>query len=231
MDSFLSDSTYFGFLLTAIVFFICTWVKNKTKINLLNPLLTSTAVIVTLLLIFNIKYSTYNNGAKYISYLLTPTTVCLAIPLYKQTQKLKENAVAIFSGVLSGCIANSIVVVVLCKIFNLSNEISASLLPKTVTTPIAMGIAQELGGITSITVPVVVLTGIIGAVIAPTVFKICKIKNPISQGLACGTSAHGCATSTALELGEVQGAMSGLAITIAGLITVVLAPIMYGIFF
>lgn len=231
MDTILSNLTYFGFFLTVIVFLLCSWIKNKTKLTILNPLLTSTIFIVVILLIGRIKYETYNNGAKYLSYFLTPTTVCLAIPLYKQASKLKENAVAIISGVLAGCIANSAVIVLFVKIFKLSNEIAASLLPKTVTTPIAMGISNEIGGITSITVLAVISSGILGAVIAPIILKLLKIDNPVSQGLACGTSAHGCATSTALEIGEVQGAMSGLAISIAGLMTVVIAPIVNGIFF
>lgn len=231
MDSILSTSNYFGFFITVVIFLACTWLKNKTKLNILNPLLTSTIAIIAILLVFNIKYETYYNGAQYLSYFLTPTTVCLAIPLYKQIEKLKQNAVAIISGILAGCIANSAVIVIFSKIFNMSNELAVSLLPKSVTTPIALGISNELGGISSITVFAVILSGIIGAVIAPYVYKIFKIKNPVSQGLGCGTSAHGSGTSTAMELGEIQGAMSALAISVTGLMTVVIAPIISNIFF
>ncbi|MBQ9657845.1 MAG: LrgB family protein, partial [Clostridia bacterium] len=134
-------------------------------------------------------------------------------------------------GIFSGVIANAVVIVGMIKLFGMSNELGSSLLPKSITTPIALGVVQEIGGISSITVFAVILSGIIGAVIAPTLFKLLRIKEDISQGLACGTASHGSGTTTALELGEVQGAMSGLAITVTGLITVIVAPIVNSIFF
>lgn len=231
MNEMLINSAYFGFIITIIIYYLSVQIKNKTKISLLNPLLLTTIIIVAILLICNIKYDTYNNGAKYISYFLTPTTVCLAIPLYKKVKILKKNIIAIISGILSGVVANAVVIVILVKIFGMSNEIGASLLPKSITAPIAIGVADELGGLSSITVFAVILSGIIGAVIAPTIFKILKIKDEVSQGLACGTAAHGSGTTTALELGEVQGAISGLAISITGLITTVIAPIVNSMFF
>ena len=231
MESILTSSEYFGIFITIAIFLACVWIKNKTKLNLLNPLLISTIIIIALLCIFNIKYETYYNGAKYLSYFLTPTTVCLAIPLYKQVNKLKQNIVAILSGILAGCIANAVVIVLLCKLFNIPNELAASLLPKSVTTPIAVGISTELGGIAAITVFAVILSGLVGAVIAPYVYKIFKIKNPVSQGLGSGTSAHALGTTAAIELGEVQAAMSALAINVTGLMTVFIAPIVSNIFF
>lgn len=231
MESILTTSEYFGLFITIAIFLACTWLKNKTKINLLNPLLISTIVIIAILCIFDIKYETYNKGAKYLSYFLTPTTVCLAIPLYKQVQKLKQNVVAILSGIFGGCIANAGIIVILCKLFNIPNELALSLLSKSVTTPIAVGITTELGGITAITVLAVILSGLVGAVIAPYVYKIFKIKNPVSQGLGSGTSAHALGTTAALELGEVQAAMSALAINVTGLMTVFIAPIVGNLFF
>ena len=231
MESILTSSEYFGIFITIAIFLACVWIKNKTKLNLLNPLLISTIIIIALLCIFNIKYETYYNGAKYLSYFLTPTTVCLAIPLYKQVNKLKQNIVAILSGILAGCIANAVVIVLLCKLFNIPKELAASLLPKSVTTPIAVGISTELGGIAAITVFAVILSGLVGAVIAPYVYKIFKIKNPVSQGLGSGTSAHALGTTAAIELGEVQAAMSALAINVTGLMTVFIAPIVSNIFF
>lgn len=231
MNEILMNSSYFGFVITIIIYYICVQIKNKTKISLLNPLLTTTIIIVAILLMCNIKYDTYNNGAKYISYFLTPTTVCLAIPLFKQIKILKKNIIAIISGVLAGVLANAGVIVILVKFFGMSNELGSSLLPKSITAPIALGVVKELGGISSITVFAVILSGIIGAVIAPTIFKILKIKEEISQGLACGTAAHGSGTTTALELGEIQGAISGLAITVTGLITTIVVPIVNNIFF
>ena len=231
MESLFGSSEYFCLFITIVVFLACTWLKNKTKINLLNPLLISTIVIIAILLIFNIEYNAYYNGTKYLSYFLTPTTVCFAIPLYKQLAKLKQNAVAILSGIFAGCISNMVVIVLLSKLFNIPNTLAVSLLPKSVTTPIAVGISTELGGISSITVFAVIFSGIVGTIIAPYVYKIFKIKNNVSQGLGCGTSAHALGTTTAIELGEVQAAMSALAINVTGLMTVIISPIVSQIFF
>lgn len=231
MQDFLQQTSYFGFVITIVIYYLSLYIKNKTKLSILNPLLVTTIIIVAILLVFNINYETYNIGAKYISYFLTPTTVCLAIPLYKQIKVLKRNVIGILSGILAGVIANAAVIVLLTKIFKMNNELGTSLLSKSITAPIAIGLTDELGGISSITVFAVILSGIIGATIAPTIFKLLHIKNETAQGLACGTSAHGSGTTTALELGEIQGAMSGLAIIVTGLITTIIAPIVNHIFF
>lgn len=231
MNEFLQQSSYFGFVLTIIIYYLAVLLKDKTKKTILNPLLITTVIIVIILLIFNIKYETYNIGAKYISYFLTPTTVCLAVPLYKQIKVLKKKIIGILSGIISGVLANAFVIVIFVKCFKMDNILGTSLLSKSITAPIAIGVTDELGGISSITVFAVILSGIIGAVIAPTIFKILRIKSPVSQGLACGTAAHGSGTTTALELGEIQGAISGLAIIITGLITTLLVPIINSIFF
>lgn len=231
MQDFLQQTSYFGFVITIVIYYLSLYIKNKTKLSILNPLLVTTIIIVAILLVFNINYETYNIGAKYISYFLTPTTVCLAIPLYKQIKVLKKNVIGILSGILAGVIANATVIVLLTKIFKMNNELGTSLLSKSITAPIAIGLTDELGGISSITVFAVILSGIIGATIAPTIFKLLHIKNETAQGLACGTSAHGSGTTTALELGEIQGAMSGLAIIVTGLITTIIAPIVNHIFF
>lgn len=231
MQVFLQQISYFGFVITIIIYYLSLYIKNKTKLSILNPLLVTTIIIVAILLVFNINYETYNIGAKYISYFLTPTTVCLAIPLYKQIKVLKKNVVGILSGILAGVIANATVIVLLTKVFKMNNELGISLLSKSITAPIAIGLTDELGGISSITVFAVILSGIIGAVIAPTIFKLLHIKDETAQGLACGTSAHGSGTTTALELGEIQGAMSGLAIIVTGLITTIIVPIVNHMFF
>ncbi|MBO5138262.1 MAG: LrgB family protein [Bacilli bacterium] len=231
MNEILAQSSYFGFVITAIVFYLSLVLKNKFKSTLLNPLLITTVIIVIILLLFNIKYDTYNASAKYISYFLTPTTVCLAIPLYKQIKVLKSNVIAIISGITAGVLANFATILIFSNVFNLNKKLSLSLLSKSITAPIAIGVTNELGGISSITVFAVILSGIIGAAIAPTIFKIFKIRRKVAKGLACGTSAHGSGTTTALQLGEVEGAMSGLAIIITGLITTIIAPIISSIFF
>lgn len=231
MNEFLQQSSYFGFVLTIIIYYLAVLLKNKAKKSILNPLLITTIIIVIILLIFNIKYETYNIGAKYISYFLTPTTVCLAVPLYKQIKVLKKSILGILSGIIAGVLANAFVIVIFVKCFKMDNILGTSLLSKSITAPIAIGVTDELGGISSITVFAVILSGIIGAVIAPFIFKLLKIKSPVVQGLACGTAAHGSGTTTALELGEIQGAISGLAIIITGLITTLVVPIINSIFF
>ncbi len=231
MNEFLQQSSYFGFVLTIIIYYLAVLLKNKAKKSILNPLLIATIIIVIILLIFNIKYETYNIGAKYISYFLTPTTVCLAVPLYKQIKVLKKSILGILSGIIAGVLANAFVIVIFVKCFKMDNILGTSLLSKSITAPIAIGVTDELGGISSITVFAVILSGIIGAVIAPIIFKLLRIKSPVAQGLACGTAAHGSGTTTALELGEIQGAISGLAIIITGLITTLVVPIINSIFF
>lgn len=231
MNEFLQQSSYFGFVLTIIIYYLAVLLKNKAKKSILNPLLITTIIIVIILLIFNIKYETYNIGAKYISYFLTPTTVCLAVPLYKQIKVLKKSILGILSGIIAGVLANAFVIAIFVKCFKMDNILGTSLLSKSITAPIAIGVTDELGGISSITVFAVILSGIIGAVIAPIIFKLLRIKSPVAQGLACGTAAHGSGTTTALELGEIQGAISGLAIIITGLITTLVVPIINSIFF
>lgn len=231
MQEFLQQTSYFGYVITIIIYYLSVNLKKKTNLSILNPLLVTTIIIVAILLIFNIDYEAYNIGAKYLSYFLTPTTVCLAIPLYKQIKVLKKNVLGILSGILAGVLTNAAVVVLLSIIFNMDKELGTSLLSKSITAPIAIGLTEELGGISSITVFAVILSGIIGAAIAPLIFKIFRISDETSQGLACGTSAHGSGTTTALELGEIQGAMSSLAIIVTGLITTIIAPIVNHIFF
>jgi predicted murein hydrolase (TIGR00659 family) len=231
MKELLTNSVYFGFFLTLIIYFFGVYVKNKTKIALFNPLLISSILIICILLFFKIDYGVYEEGAKYISYFLTPVTICLAVPLYKQLDVLKKNFITIISSVLVGCLYNVVVISILFKIFSMSNEMAISILPKSITTPIAIGVSEGLGGVVSITVFAVILTGIFGATVAPYVLKIFRIKNDVAQGLACGTAAHSAGTASAMELGEVQGAMSGLAIIITGLMTVALVPIVISLFF
>ena len=229
LDMF-ETSAYFGFVITIVFFFLASYLKNKFKVLLLNPLLITTILVVAFLLIFHIDYDTYNNGAKYISFFLTPTTVCLAVPLYKQIKILKQNFIGIISGILAGVISNGLVIILLGSLLKLDKIINSSLLAKSITAPIAISLTDELGGISSITVFAVILSGITGAVIAPYIFKLFHIKNATAQGLALGTSAHGSGTTTALELGEEQGAMSGLAIIVTGIITTVIVPIVSKLF-
>ena len=178
-----------------------------------------------MLCLLHIDYDTYNQSGQYISYLLTPATVCLAVPLYQQMELLKKNLKAVIIGIVSGVLASLVSVLILAKLFSLSHEQYVTLLPKSITTAIGMGVSEELGGIVTITVAVIIITGVLGNMIAETVIKLARIEEPIAKGLALGTSAHAIGTAKAMELGEIEGAMSSLAIAVAGLLTVVGASV------
>lgn len=217
------QSTYLFVLVTLMAYQIGVIVKKKTNIN---ALLIAIFLVMGFVLIFKIDVSTYQAGTTYISYLLTPATICLAIPLYEQFDRLKENWLAILIGIISGVITSLGSITILSLIFNLSFEELVSLLPKSITTAIGMGVSEELGGLVSLTVGAIIMTGVFGAVIAPIVLKVFKIEHPIAKGIGIGSAAHAIGTSKAMEMGEVEGAMSSLAIVISGLLTVILAPLL-----
>ena len=173
----------------------------------------------------DIDYEIYEEGARYLSWLLTPATVCLAIPLYEQWELLKKNLKAVLCGLLAGTITSLTTVFVLAKIYELTHEEYVTLLPKSITTAIGMGVSQELGGYVTITVAVIIITGVLGNMLGETICKVFRITEPISKGLAFGASSHAIGTAKAIEIGEVEGAMSGLAIAVSGIFTVALASI------
>lgn len=185
----------------------------------------SIAVTIVLLLSTGVDYDTYNEGAKYLSWLLTPATVCLAIPLYEQLELLKKNWAAVAAGIVSGVLTSLATVFVLALLFGLNHQEYVTLLPKSITTAIGMGVSEELGGYVTITVAVIVITGVLGNILGELVCRIFGIKEPIAKGLALGTSARAIGTAKAMELGEIEGAMSSLSIAVAGVITVVGASI------
>ncbi len=230
MKEVMDNSIYFGVALSLLAYIAGIELKKKFKLSILNPLLVSIILVILFLAIFDVDYESYNQGGKYISYLLTPATVCLAIPLYQQIDLLKKNFKAIAIGIITGVFTSLVSILALSMIFKLSHELYVTLLPKSITTAIGIGVSEELGGIKTITVAAIVLTGISGNVIGESVCRLFKIKNPISVGLALGTSAHAIGTTKALELGETQGAMSSLSIAVSGLLTVVLAPIFANFF-
>ena len=220
-----TNNIFFGLFVSLIAFEVGLIIYRKTKLPLFNPLLIAIIIVIGFLKLFNIDFDTYNESGKFINMFLGPATVILAVPLYKQLLLLKKNFVPIIIGISIGSVVSVISVILLSTVFNLDKEIIISLIPKSVTTPIGVEISNSLGGITGITVMAVILTGITGAIIAPTVCKIFKINNPVARGIGIGTASHAVGTSKALEIGETEGAMSSLAIGIAGLITVVVAPI------
>lgn len=231
MNEFLVNSIYFGVVLSLICYWIALKISAKVKNTLCNPLLVASAIIVVVLLVLKVDYETFDKGAAHLTYFLNPATVCLAVPLYRQFQVLKSNMKAILFGIAAGCVACMITIVGLAFVFSFSPELTASVLPKSITTAIAIGLSGEIGGMPAVTVACVVITGIFGACTASAFFKLFKIEEPVAQGLAAGASAHAIGTSRALELGEVQGAMSSLAIVVTGIMTVILVPIITGILY
>lgn len=222
----LISTPLFGVVISLIAFEIGLLVNRKTKISFLNPLLIGISIVIAVLCVFNISLDDYNKGGQIISFFLAPSTVVLAVPLYKKFTLLKANFIPILVGIFIGCVVSITSVVYLSKAFGLDKLIEISLVPKSVTTPIGMEISKQLGGISAVTVAAIVITGIIGAIIAPIVFKVFRINDKVAMGIAIGTSAHAVGTTKAVEMGETEGAMSGLAIGVSGLITVIIAPIL-----
>ncbi len=225
LRTFLNDSTFFYVFLTLITYGFGVMLKNKFKHPVFNPLLISTALCIAVILIFKLDAAKYKQGTKFISFLLTPVTVCLAIPLYEQWELLKQNYKAVLLGLLAGTVTSLTTVFVLAKLFGLSHEEYVTLLPKSITTAIGMGVSEELGGYVTITVAVIIITGVLGNMIGEQICKLFRITEPISKGLAFGASSHAIGTAKALEIGEVEGAMSSLAIAVSGIFTVVLASL------
>ena len=228
MNEFFQTSAFAGVALSLIAYFIGDFLKKKFKLGFLNPLLISIIITIAVLLFAHVDYEAYNQSAKYISWFLTPATVCLAIPMYEQWQLLKKNYKAVFLGILSGVLTSLITIFVIAKIMHLSHIEYVTMLPKSITTAIGMGVSEELGGYVTITVAVIIITGVLGNILAEVICKIFKIEEPISKGLAIGTSSHAIGTAKAMEMGEIEGAMSSLSIAISGVLTVVLAPIFAG---
>ncbi len=225
MSELLGDSLFFGVVVSVLAYQAGLWIKRKWKLAVFNPLLISIFLVIAVLLIFDVDYERYNEGAKYLSYLLTPATVCLAIPLYEQLEQLKKNAKAIAAGILSGVLSSLVSVLALAAAFGLSHEEYVTLLPKSITTAIGMGVSEELGGIVTIHVAVIIVTGVLGNIIAELVCKIFRIHEPVAKGIAIGSASHAIGTAKAMEMGEVEGAMSSLSIAVSGLLTVIGASV------
>ena len=230
MIQLVPNSLFFGGIVTLLAYEIGLLIRHKFKLAIFNPLLIAVTLIIVLLKVCNIQYSVYEKGAVYINYLLTPATVALAIPLYEQLQILKKNAIAIFTGIIAGTVAGLASVLGLSVLFGLTHKQYVTLLPKSITTAIGMGISEELGGIVTISVAVIVLTGIFGNIMAEYILKWFHITESVAKGIAIGTSSHAMGTAKAIEMGEVEGAMSGLSIAVAGMITVIGANI-FSIFY
>lgn len=223
------SSPFFSLTLSVAAYAVGVWIYRKTKLALFNPLLLSIIIVCVVMLIFHIDYGSYNQGGQFITLLLTPATVVLAVPLYDQMKLIKKYAPVILVSIAVGSVCSMCSVFALCKLFGLDKALVASLMPKSITTAIAIGVSQNLGGIQAVTVVAVILSGIVGAIVGPPLFKLLRIKNRVAVGLAMGTASHAVGTSKALELGEDEGAMSSLSVVVAGILTVILAPLLFSL--
>lgn len=230
MIKIFENSVFFGAFLSLAAYEAGLLLRKKFRMAVFNPLLIAILCVMGVLSVFHVEYETYNNGAQYISYLLTPSTVCLAVPLYRQLHLLRNNLRAVAAGLLSGVLASLSGVLLLSHMFGVSHETYVTLLPKSITTAIGMGVSEELGGVVSITVAVIIITGVLGNILADGVCRAAGISEPVAKGLALGTSAHAIGTAKAMEMGEVEGAMSSLAIASAGILTVLFASVFAGLY-
>ena len=219
----LFDSPFFGVTLSILTFWIGVRIQKKTGLVVCNPLLIAVVLTAGVLLLFGIPYESYNQGGELINLFLSPATACLAVAIYGKLQLLKEHWLPILVGCTVGSAASMGSILLLCRLFGLDEAMTVSLLPKSVTTPIALSVSQAHGGIGSITVVAVLITGIFGSIAAPLLIKLFRVRDPMAAGLAIGACSHAVGTSRALELGETEGAMSGLAIGVCGIVTVLLS--------
>lgn len=217
----LASSPLFGIALSIFAFWAGTWIQKKTGLTVCNPLLIAIVLVIGVLLLFRIPYESYNEGGSMINLFLAPATACLAVSIHSRAELLRKNWLPILAGCTAGSITSMGSVFLLCRLLGLEEDMTWSLLPKSVTTPIAVGISEGHGGVVPITVVAVILTGIMGSLLAPALIRLFRIKDPMEAGLAIGACSHAVGTSRAIELGETEGAMSGLAIGICGIVTVV----------
>ncbi|MCI8297804.1 MAG: LrgB family protein [Lachnospiraceae bacterium] len=230
MNGFFLESATLGVVVSLAGYMIGMAVKRRWKLPVFNPLLIAIILVIGFLLLFRVDYEAYNSSAKYLSYLLTPATVSLAIPLYQKLELLKKNGLAILVSVFSGAVASMGSILAMALLFGLSHEGYVTLLPKSITTAIGIGVAEELGGYPTITAAVIIITGVFGNMVAETLCKVFKISHPVARGLAIGSAAHAIGTTKAMEMGETEGAMSSLAIVVSGVITVLGAVVFAGFY-
>ncbi|MDO4315863.1 MAG: LrgB family protein [Oscillospiraceae bacterium] len=221
--SALAESPFFGIALTVAAYWVGTKLQKKTGLVVCNNIIIAVALLIAVLSVFRIPYDAYYQGGSIINMLLGPATACMAVTIYAKLELLKKNWLPVLLGCLAGTVTSIGSILVLCRLFGLDAAMTASLLPKSVTTPIASAVSESHGGIVSVTVAAVIFTGILGNLLAPFLVKLLRVKDPLSAGLGIGACSHAIGTAKALEMGETEGAMSGLAIGVCGIITAVLA--------
>lgn len=220
MTNAIETSIFFGGTVSILAYGAGVVLQKKTKLAVFNPLLISIIITILVLIVTKTEYSSYIQGAQYLSYLLTPATVCLAVPLYEQLELLKHNWKAVIAGILSGVLTSLCCVFALAVLFKLEHREYVTLLPKSITTAIGIGVSEKLGGYISLTAAAIIITGILGNIFAETLCRICRITHPVAKGIAIGTASHAVGTAKAMEMGEIEGAMSSLSIVVSGLLTV-----------
>lgn len=226
MSDIFAACSFFGFLLAAGSYQLARAINKRVGKEVCNPLLFATLFCGAVLLGTGTEYDVfYANGGRVLEFFLTPATICLAIPLYKQFELLRKNMGAVLAGCVAGVAAHMAGCVLMLFLFQMKAVEYISLLPKSITTAIGKGLSEELGGLPAITMATIMLTGLFGAVVASPLLKLFHVTEPLSQGLAIGTSSHAVGTSRAVQLGEIQGAASSLAIVVTGLLTVAAAPL------
>lgn len=225
MHDFLAESVYMGVMLTLGTYCIGIWLKKVSGWTLMNPLLVSIVLSIGFLCATGTSYESYAKGADVISYLLTPATVCLAVPLYEQIEHLKRNYHAVATGITAGVLGSMLSILGMVLLLGMDHQAYVTLLPKSITTAIGMGVSEELGGNVPVTILVIVITGITGNIFAEKFLRLIKVKEPIAKGIAIGSASHVIGTAKAMEMGQTEGAMSSLAIVTSGVLTVITASL------
>mgnify|MGYP000718324649 CR=1 FL=1 len=229
MNDFLTHSAYISVFISLIAFYLGSKLFLKFHFPLFNPLLTAVLLVIGFLKVTGMDYKDYNEGASYINYLLTPSTICLAVPLYEQIKLLKKNYKAVLAGICSGVLSSILSVIALAFILHFDHASYVTFLPKSITTAIGIGVSEELGGYVAVTVVVIIITGVIGNVFAEKFLKLMHIEEPIAKGIAIGSSSHAIGTTKAMEMGAIEGAMSSLSIVVSGILTVFFASFFAGV--
>ena len=225
MNDFLNGISLFPVLLTLGTYQFGLWCNKKVKHTLCNPLLIATILSIAVLALLDYDLQTYQNGTVGISWLLTPATVCLAVPLYEQMKVLKQHLPAVLVGIAAGVATSLLSILLLCRLFRLEDLVTISLLPKSITTAIALALTEQSGGISALTTFAIVITGILGNLSGSALCKMLKITDPVAQGVGFGTASHVIGTSRAMEVDPLTGAVSSLSLAVAGILTAVVFPI------
>ena len=229
MAETLTSTALFSIVLTLGAYELGIFLQKKLKSSICNPILIAVIVVIAVLALIGVSPKDYQAGCGTFSWLLTPATVCLAVPLYEQVKVLKRNLPAILLGVLAGTLVSLGCVALLCRVFLLEDAMVATLLPKSITTAMGIAISEQLGGIPAVTTAVIIITGILGNIFGSSLCKLFKIEGEVAQGVAFGTASHVVGTSRASEISELTGAVSSLSLVVAGILTAILCPALYSL--